>query len=88
MASAILTSAKEAGADFVCVVCPYCFAALELGQLALKRTKGLEIGLPVVFYPQLLALAQGASPEEAGLQLHKIKADVITEMLGAVKQNK
>jgi heterodisulfide reductase subunit B len=81
MAKSILTSAKDAGADFICVVCPYCFAALELGQIALKRQEKLEIGLPVIFYPQLLALAQGAAPEEAGLQLHKIKANVITERL-------
>jgi heterodisulfide reductase subunit B len=86
MVKDILVSAKDAGADFVCVVCPYCFAALELGQLALKRIEGLEIGLPVVFYPQLLALAQGASAEEVGLQLHKVKADVITcSLTGAAK---
>lgn len=85
MAKEILISAKEAGADFVCVVCPYCYAALELGQLALKRKQGLEIGLPVVFYPQLLALAQGATPTEVGLQLHKIKANVITDKLPTAK---
>lgn len=84
MVRGILTSAKAAGADFVCVVCPYCFAALELGQLALKRTEGLELGLPVIFYAQLLGLAQGAAPEEVGLQLHKIKADIITGRLEAV----
>jgi len=77
----IVLSASEAGADFICVVCPYCFAALELGQLALKRNKEMETGLPVIFYPQLLALAQGATEEEAGLQLHRIKAQVITEAL-------
>lgn len=79
MVKGILTSAKAAGADFVCVVCPYCFAALELGQLALKRKESLEIGLPIIFYQQLLGLAQGATPEEVGLQLHKIKVGVITE---------
>jgi heterodisulfide reductase subunit B len=77
MVRGILTSAKDAGADFVCVVCPYCFAALELGQLALKRNEKLDLNLPVVFYPQLLALAQGAGWDETGLQLHKIKADAI-----------
>jgi len=81
MVKTILLSAKEAGADFVCVVCPYCFAALELGQLGLKRTEKLDIGMPIVFYPQLLALAQGATMEEAGLQLHKIKAACITEAI-------
>jgi heterodisulfide reductase subunit B len=86
MTEKILAGAKAAGADFVCVVCPYCFAALELGQLALKRKKKLEIGLPVVFYPQLLALAQGATPEDVGLQLHKIKANVITEKLAALSK--
>jgi heterodisulfide reductase subunit B len=81
MVREILFSARDEGADFICVVCPYCFAALELGQLTLKRNKEMEAGLPVVFYQQLLALAQGATEEEAGLQLHKIKAQAIAEAM-------
>jgi len=83
MAKNVLVSAKESGADFICVVCPYCFAALELGQLALKRKERLEINLPVVFYAQILALSQGATPAEVGLQLHKIKAEAIAGKLAA-----
>ena len=81
MVREITSSAMKQGADFICVVCPYCFAALEIGQLTLKRNKEIEAGLPVVFYPQLLALAQGATEEEVGLQLHRIKAQVIVEAL-------
>jgi len=84
MVREITSSARTQEADFICVVCPYCFAALELGQLALKRNKEIEAGLPVVFYPQLLALAQGATEEEVGLQLHRIKAQVVIEALAPV----
>jgi heterodisulfide reductase subunit B len=38
--------------------------------------------LPVIYFCQMLGLAQGFSPEEVGLHLHRIKIDRIMEMLG------
>ncbi|MFH1421968.1 MAG: CoB--CoM heterodisulfide reductase iron-sulfur subunit B family protein [Planctomycetota bacterium] len=82
MIDEILSSVSETGADCICVVCPYCYAAFEQGQMLLARGGGKKYDLPVLFYTELAALAFGASNEEAGLGLHRIKTDKLTSKTG------
>jgi heterodisulfide reductase subunit B len=58
-----LRSARESGADVLCVVCPYCFIQLD----AVGRRLGPEASLPVVLVHQLLALSLGADGAALGL---------------------
>jgi heterodisulfide reductase subunit B len=81
MADEILSSVAETGADCICVVCPYCYAALEQGQIAIAKAGGKKYEIPVLFYAELASLAFGASPEEAGLPLHRVKTERVTSKI-------
>lgn len=79
----IFTSIRDAGADVMGLICPTCFSSFDLGQIMVGRKKDTEFGIPVIYYFQLLGLAQGLAPEDIGLNLHKVKADKILARLGA-----
>lgn len=72
-----LKSMKEAGAVFATVVCPACGNQLDLQQLGLKDSYGEVYDLPVLLYPQILALAMGMDEEEIGLSMNRVAADPI-----------
>ncbi len=76
-----LKSMKEYGAVFITVVCPACGNQLDLQQLGLKDTYGEVYDLPVLLYPQILALAMGMDEEEVGLGMNRVAADPILEHL-------
>ena len=78
MTSDVFSSIEESEADCMGLICPTCFSSFDLGQLILARKKGKEYNIPVVYYFQLLGLAQGLSLEDVGLHMHRIKFDRIT----------
>jgi heterodisulfide reductase subunit B len=73
----VLTSMKKSGADLMGLICPTCFDEFDLGQIKLARKYNGDLKIPILYYFQLLGLAQGFSPQEMGLHLHKTKADDI-----------
>ncbi|MFH1690234.1 MAG: CoB--CoM heterodisulfide reductase iron-sulfur subunit B family protein [Candidatus Eisenbacteria bacterium] len=79
----IFTSIRDSGADCMGLICPTCFSSFDLGQIVVGRKKDTKFDIPVIYYFQLLGLAQGLSPEEIGLNLHKVKADRVLELVGA-----
>ncbi len=76
-----LKSMKDAEAEFAMVVCPACGNQLDLQQFGIKDTYGEEYNLPVLFYPQILALAMGMSEDEVGLSMNRVPADPILDHL-------
>ncbi|MHA1902846.1 MAG: CoB--CoM heterodisulfide reductase iron-sulfur subunit B family protein [Candidatus Thorarchaeota archaeon] len=75
-----LSDANQAGLDGIVTVCSLCHIQHDMGQRSIKRKFGMEdLHLPVIHYPQLLALSFGYSPEEIGLQLHTVKTDSFVE---------
>jgi len=64
-----LSNAKKAGADFICVACPWCYMQFDKiqGQIALKRNS--EYNLPSILYTQLLGLRLGIGQKELGIQI-------------------
>jgi heterodisulfide reductase subunit B len=76
-----LKSMKESGAEFIAVVCPACGNQLDLQQLGLKESYKEEYNLPVLLYPQILALALGMNEEEIGLSMNRVPADSILDHL-------
>ena len=76
-----IKSMKEAGAEFATVVCPACANQLDLQQLGLKDSYGEVYDLPILFYPQILALAMGLSEEEIGLEMNRVPAQGILSHL-------
>jgi len=58
---------KSSGANCIVTPCPFCFVQFDLRQ---------KQGLPVLYLSELLALAFGAGPDEAGLKYHRIKLSI------------
>jgi heterodisulfide reductase subunit B len=63
----------EVGADIIVNACPFCHLQLDYGQVEVKNMTGNEYNIPVLHYSQLLALALGYLPEEAGIDQNFIK---------------
>ncbi len=70
----ILLSVEKLGVHCLGLICPTCFDEYDLGQIRLARLFDKKFDIPIIYYFQLLGLAQGFAPEELGLQFHKIKA--------------
>ena len=81
----IFSSIRESRADCMGLICPTCFSSFDLGQIVAGRKKNTTFDIPVIYYFQLLGLAQGFSPEGLGLDLHKVKAGKILDRLGPVQ---
>ena len=81
MSHTVFDSIKESGADCLGLICPTCFDSFDVGQLRISRHFQEEIQIPVIYYFQLLALAQGASIEKVGIPYHKIMPQSFIEKL-------
>jgi heterodisulfide reductase subunit B len=68
-----LVNAAKAGADCIATLCPFCFVALDIGQMQLRSKFQETYDMPVLHYSELLALALGIDPKELALETHKIK---------------
>jgi heterodisulfide reductase subunit B len=66
-----LTDLMREEVDALVVVCPSCFQQFDLNQAALQRAKE-DINVPVFFLSELIALGMGHSPEEIGLDMHRV----------------
>ncbi len=72
-----LVNSSKAGADCIVTLCPFCFVALDIGQMQVKAKFQETYDMPVIHYSELLALALGVDPKELALQTHRIKTDKI-----------
>ena len=77
-----LTEFSDLNVDVIGLICPTCFDEYDLGQLQVSRKFDKKFAMPVLYYFQLLGLAQGFTPDEVGLGRHKIKARPALEKLG------
>ncbi len=77
-----LENAKEAGADAMVVVCPFCSVMYDDNQRSIERKFETNYGLPVLYYPQLLGLALGFDMKELGLNMNKVKTKELVGNLG------
>ena len=69
----IVESAYDQGADMIVTPCPLCQANVEIYQAEINRKHGTKLDMPVAYYSQLLAVAYGATPRQAGLDGHVIQ---------------
>jgi heterodisulfide reductase subunit B/heterodisulfide reductase subunit C len=57
--------------DALVVVCPSCFQQFDLNQAALQRANE-NVHVPILYLSELIALAYGHTPEEIGLDMHRV----------------
>ena len=76
-----LMNTSKAGADCISTLCPFCFVALDIGQLQVKSKFNEVYDMPILHYSELIALALGVNPDELALRSHKVKADKIIEKI-------
>ena len=72
-----LANTSKADADCIATLCPFCFVALDIGQIQIKSKFQETYDMPVLHYSELLALALGIAPEELALETHKVKVDKV-----------
>jgi heterodisulfide reductase subunit B len=64
--------------DALVTVCPSCFQQFDLNQAALQRAnEGIHI--PVFYLSELIALAMDHTPEEIGLDMHRVSVEPFLE---------
>jgi heterodisulfide reductase subunit B len=63
----ILAMAHDSGADCIVTACPLCQLNLDMRQGDIEARFGDRLGLPVLYFTQLLGLALGLKPSELGL---------------------
>jgi len=76
-----LNHIKEAGAQAMVTVCPFCHMMFDTNQSRIERMFNEAFGLPVLHYPQLLGLAMGFTPEELALKELRVDASKLVSTL-------
>jgi heterodisulfide reductase subunit B len=69
-----LDAGKDAGADYLCVACPYCQIQFDTaqGEGVMPLQEGANHLLPSLLYPQLLGLCMGINKKALGLEAHQV----------------
>jgi heterodisulfide reductase subunit B len=70
-----LDDMADAGADAMCLVCPFCSVMYDDNQKSIESESGETYKLPVLYLPQLLGLAMGFNRKELGLNLNVVKTN-------------
>jgi heterodisulfide reductase subunit B len=74
-----LDHVHAADADGMVLICPFCDIMYEINQRSIERQFDVSYRLPVLYYPQLLGLALGFTPDEMGFRLNRVKAKKIMQ---------
>jgi heterodisulfide reductase subunit B len=73
---------RQANVDFILNVCNFCHLQFDIGQVQVNKQFGTDYQIPVLYYSQLLGLAQGFTPKQMGLHTHYISTEPFLEKIG------
>jgi len=76
----IVEAAYDQGADLIVTPCPLCQANVEVYQSEINKKQGTKFAMPVTYYSQLMTVAYGGTPKEAGLDGHIIVPRKLDEL--------
>jgi succinate dehydrogenase / fumarate reductase cytochrome b subunit len=82
MAGKHILEAMAAGADCLVTPCPLCHLNLDSRQPEVAKAIDRSLGLPVLHFSQLVALALGVSPDRLGLDRHIVSTKSLLKKLG------
>jgi len=68
-----LDDIARAGADAMCLVCPFCSVMYDSNQNGVESEFGTTYNLPVLYLTQILGLAMGFESKELGLNMNVVK---------------
>jgi len=72
---------REAGAQAVITICPFCHMMFDINQPRIERIFNETFGIPVLHYTQLLGLAMGISPDELAFSQLRVDSSKILKLL-------
>ncbi len=72
---------KQAGADYLCVACPYCQMQFDTVQQMMVSVRNLNHSLSSIVFPQLLGLAMGIEGNALGISRHVLDISKIESFL-------
>jgi heterodisulfide reductase subunit B len=78
-----IDSAREAGAQFICIACPYSQLQFDRVQLGMTADSDNRVPMAPILYPQLLGLCMGIDEQILGISKNKIDLSGITSFLTA-----
>jgi len=78
-----LKAVQALGVDGLVVSCPDCGLMFDAKQKDAAATVGAKLGLPVLYYTQLLGLALGIPQERLGLQLNQSPVEQLLSKVSA-----
>lgn len=76
-----LTDGIRAGADFLCVACPYCQMQFDKVQHMISSLRNMNERLLSIVFPQLIGLAMGISGKALGMNLNMLDISRIESFL-------
>lgn len=76
----ILKAAR--GADCIVTICPMCQMNLEAYQESISQSQGVELGISILYLPQLMGLAFGLPGSDLKLNLNLAITDGFKEKVG------
>jgi heterodisulfide reductase subunit B len=77
-----LDAMMQAKVDCLVNVCSFCHLQFDAGQAQLNKQLGTDYHIPVLYYTQLLGLAQGFTPKQMGLDKHSISTKPFLDKIG------
>ena len=77
-----LQAMQDVNVDALVNVCNFCHLQFDLGQMQVNKQFGTDFQIPVLYYTQLLGLAQGFTPKQMGLDKHFISTDSFLDKIG------
>ncbi|MGQ9676789.1 MAG: CoB--CoM heterodisulfide reductase iron-sulfur subunit B family protein [Chloroflexota bacterium] len=80
----ILSMAKAAGADCLVTACPMCQSNLDMRQGEIEAKYREKLGLPILYFTQLIGLAMGMSARELEFGKHFVAVEPLLKSKGLV----
>ena len=68
-----LDEVKKAGANAMCLVCPFCSVMYDGNQKSIESEYQVEYDIPVLYLTQILGLAMGYDRKALGLNMNVVK---------------